>query len=229
MLNTTRFNDVTTTTMMPNLRELRLHACSELTELLSISKLQRLQILDVSYCHKLQRIPETLPESLVEFIFQGCYRLTQLPIRMPGKLQVFCGTVTNNTLPIMPSSIEKLSLIRSSNIMQTDVFRKLAHTNLRFLNVSMCFTMYRIPAEIASFSMLEHLDVSFCSWLSTLPTELCALKQTLRVLDVSMCSELELHAEYFEPFQALRELVAYSVLRDAKFLKAVMPNCEVFV
>ncbi|KAL6868309.1 hypothetical protein ACP4OV_015154 [Aristida adscensionis] len=188
---------------LKSLMHLDLSLCSMIRELPdSLGNLTNLQHLELSACYFLKEVPESLC-GLTQLqylnLFQS-YRIKRLPEALGSLVNLkylkMTGCEGTRELPESVQSLRNLLHLDLSHITIGDGFSDTLGCliNLKFLVIHDCNVngseKSRICDFIGALTNLEHLDLSWNSWVVQLPESIGNLKK-LHTLNLSCCMNLK--------------------------------------
>ncbi|RDY08071.1 TMV resistance protein N, partial [Mucuna pruriens] len=196
-----------------------------------LNNLTQLLHLEVSYCTKLQTIPE-LPQLLKTLCVRKCNSLESLP-ELPLSLETLtvqqCTLL--KTLSELPPSLKYLAAPYCESLQTLPELPQLIET----LNVKHCKSLQTLP-ELPQF--IRALNVQHCKLLQTLPE----LPSSLQTLQVQYCESLQtlpelpqfisaLNVEHCKLFQTLPELPSSLQSLEAQYceLLQTLPKLPQFI
>lgn len=167
-------------------------------------QLPNLRVFNLSYCHQLSRLPNTVGElmNLESFILYNCITLTLLPTSM-DKLQCLqlldlqgCMSfvLSNLRCPYRLIAIPKMIALQKLVLSGCDSLDGLPEnisqlTSLTVLDLGRCSRLSSLPRSIGQLHKLEKLLLSRCVALTSLPTAIGGLTQ-LNLLHLENCTAL---------------------------------------
>ncbi|TXG47004.1 hypothetical protein EZV62_026298 [Acer yangbiense] len=152
----------------PKLKQLYLTSCEKLIRIPDLSDIPSAESIDLESCRSLLEIHSSreCPKNLHSLHLFRCESLSRLPsnIHIEGsEFSLFnCMSLTN--FPHISGNIKRLEM-RGSGVEE-------------------------VPSMIQSLSMLERLDMSYCTRLKSISKSICKLK-SLNLLDLTGCCKLE--------------------------------------
>ncbi|AES76466.2 disease resistance protein (TIR-NBS-LRR class), putative, partial [Medicago truncatula] len=186
---------------------------SNLFESIPALKLDSLEKLDLSHCHKLVSISPLKLDSLEKLVLSNCYKLESFPSVVDGLLDKLKTLFVKNchnlrSIPALKlDSLEKLDLLHCHNLvsispLKLDSLEKLVLSNcyklesfpsvvdgllnkLKTLFVKNCHNLRNIPA--LKLDSLEKLDLSDCYKLESFPSVVDGLLDKLKFLNIVNC------------------------------------------
>ncbi|KAG2335112.1 hypothetical protein Bca52824_006292, partial [Brassica carinata] len=155
-----------------NLKWMNLTDSVNLKELPDLSTATNLEILSLTTCWSLIKLPSFNGNSLEELDISGCSSLVEFPS--------FIGNAVN---------LRKLDLRFLPNLMEIPSYIGNA-TNLEKLDLSNCSNLVELPLSLGNLQKLQKLILEGCSKLEAFPTNINL--ESLNELDISRCSCLDL-------------------------------------
>ncbi|XP_050260080.1 TMV resistance protein N-like [Quercus robur] len=152
----------------PNLESINLFGCKNLVKIHeSIGLLDKLKVLSLSFCQKLQALPRRLEfKSLKFFFLQYCESIQELP-------------------ELGAPNLESINLFGCKNLVKIHESIGLLD-KLKVLSLSFCQKLQALPRRL-EFKSLELFFLQYCESIQELP-ELCA--PNLKTLYLSNCKSL---------------------------------------
>ncbi|KAL0842938.1 hypothetical protein Bca101_016183 [Brassica carinata] len=143
-----------------------------LKELPDLSFATNLEILKLSNCSSLTKLPSLPGNSLEELDMGGCTSLVEFPS--------FVGNAVN---------LRELDLRNFQNLLELPSYVGNA-TNLEYLNLSNCLNLVELPFSLGNIQKLQSLILKGCSKLENFPNNINL--ELLNDLDLAGCSSLDL-------------------------------------
>ncbi|TQD89702.1 hypothetical protein C1H46_024696 [Malus baccata] len=190
--NLTRTPDFTVT---PNLHRLILEGCINLVTIHpSIAELKRLIFLNLKDCRSLEHLPKRFGmESLQILILSGCSKISKVPefVRpMENLLELY---LDKTAVEELPSSIECLTGLTLLNLRDCRNLSSLASStcrlrSLKSLNLSGCSKLEELPKNLGNMVYLKELDVGGAC-INDLPSSISRL-ENLELLSLCGCKSM---------------------------------------
>ncbi|XP_062003691.1 TMV resistance protein N-like isoform X2 [Rosa rugosa] len=179
---------------VPNLERLILEGCKELSAVHpTIRDLQHLILLNLKGCASLKSLPPSISlRSLQTFILSGCSKLEEFP-EIVGNMQTLSELYLDGTaIREVPVSIQILTGLVLLNLcgcknlpsLPSALCRSL--TSLKFLYLSWCSSLDKLPENIGSLEHLVELDACHTA-IRKVPESISLLKN-LKLLCFHGCS-----------------------------------------
>ncbi|KAK9949024.1 hypothetical protein M0R45_004572 [Rubus argutus] len=186
---------------VPKLERLILKGCKELSEVHpTIGNLQHLVLLNLKSCESLESLPQSISlRSLRTCILSGCSKLRHFPEivgNMDTLSELFLDGTAIRELPVSIQHLRGLILLNLSgckNLLNLPSVLCSSLTSLKFLYLSLCSSMEKLPENIGCLKHLEELD-SCDTAIRKVPESISGLKN-LKLLcfhGCSRCTGLEL-------------------------------------
>ncbi|XP_024178294.1 uncharacterized protein LOC112184260 [Rosa chinensis] len=213
---------------VPKLEKLILKGCIELLEVHpTIGDLQHLVLLNLKGCESLENLPQSIRlRSLRTFILSGCSKLRHFP-EIVGNMDTLSELYLDGTaireLPVSIQHLEGLILLNLSgcrNLLSVPSILSSSLTSLKFLYLSLCSRMDRLPDNIGCLEHLEELDACNIA-IRKVPDSIFLLKN-LKLLCFHGCAGstgLELPSK----FSGLRSLTTLN-LGGCNLAEGAIPN-----
>ncbi|CAK7350015.1 unnamed protein product [Dovyalis caffra] len=168
-----------------NIESINLKFCKSLIEVhSSIQFLNKLEVLQLSYCDNLTRLPSSIGSKVLRILDLSYCNNVRL-----------CPAISGNS-----AVLRKVDLQYCSNITKfPEISGKIKYLYLQGTAIE------EVPSSIEFLTALVRLYMTNCKQLSSLPTSICKLK-SLEILGLSSCSKLERFPEIMEPMESLRRL-----------------------
>ncbi|XP_037497027.1 disease resistance protein RUN1 [Jatropha curcas] len=187
-----------------NIETIDLEGCERLTELpSSIQYLDKLENLNLRHCAMLMSLPDKLDSNyLKEFHLTRCSNVKKCPeISSNIALLDLRYTAITDLPPFQNSTVQnELDLTGCSNLCKfPDISGNIKH---------LCLTdsaIEEVPSSIQFLTGLVRLIIKNNRKLLKLPDSICMLK-SLKVLDLSGCTNFECFPEILEPMDSLSNL-----------------------
>nr|XP_028963183.1 disease resistance-like protein DSC1 [Malus domestica] len=193
---------------LTGLRYLNLKDCKELKSLPSIIHMRSLITLDLSGCSSLEMFPEILEvmEELQTLDISGS-KIKELPSSINNLTGLrYLNLKDCKELKSLPSIIHMRSLITLdlSGCSSLEMFPEILEVmeELPELNLSES-KIKELPSSINNLTGLRYLKLTNCKELKNLPS---IRMKSLKILDLSGCSSLEMFPEILEVMEELPEL-----------------------
>ncbi|MED6215926.1 hypothetical protein PIB30_002612 [Stylosanthes scabra] len=157
--------------------------------MINFNHLSCLQEIEISWSAVSLR-SNCLPKSLQKLTIKNCITLELVQQQEKYDLvdlQISCDSLTSLLLDSFPN-LKNLN-IRSSN-MESVSMSELPHTALQRLAISGCPKFVSFPGEGLAAPKLTHLNVSRCSKLEALPSNMNSLLPNLQSLDIQGCPNI---------------------------------------
>ncbi|KAK9950824.1 hypothetical protein M0R45_006291 [Rubus argutus] len=180
---------------VPKLERLILKGCKELSEVHpTIGDLQHLVLLNLKGCESLESLPQSISmRSLRTCILSGCSKLKQFPEilgNMDTLSQLYLDGTAIRELPVSIQHLRGLILLNLSgckNLLNLPSVLCSSLTSLKFLNLSLCSSVEKLPENISSLKHLEELDACDTP-IRKVPESISCLKN-LKLLCFHGCSK----------------------------------------
>ncbi|GLT83026.1 hypothetical protein SLE2022_013390 [Rubroshorea leprosula] len=200
---------------MKSLKEVHIERCGKLENLLMISKLQSLEILDLQECEELKIIGDDArfaSTCLQELNISDCDRL----MSMPGVDGIFslqkiimdkCGKLKSIGESLSTSTCLKVLIIRDCNDL-TSLPSLHGLSSLQIIDIHSCWELKSIGKSLSTATCLKELRILGCNGLTSLPS----LHQlsSLQTLSIGHCGGLRSLPSGLLSCTALEELaIAY--------------------
>ncbi|RXI00726.1 hypothetical protein DVH24_000960 [Malus domestica] len=173
-------------------------------------RLVNLQVLNLPGSIYLTEVPNLSGSlKIVNIDLSSCRRLVEIPwyFQDLDRLTHLClrGCTSLKYLPEMPRNIKHLNLSESGiKELPQSVW---SHEKISYLNISHCSDLEKLPSNICKLKVSGSFDLVGCESLveslSSIPKSICKLKY-LEELDLSWCSKLENFPEILEPMEDLQ-------------------------
>ncbi|XP_030970817.1 TMV resistance protein N-like [Quercus lobata] len=181
-------------TGVPNLKKLVFKGCINLREVHpSILVHKRLTLLDLENCKSLRHLPSKFEmESLEILILSSCSKIKRIPEFM-GNMELFSKLHLDGTaITKLPSSIEHLTNLASLQLRDCKNLVCLPSIicnfkSLKVINLAGCSKLDSLPEKLWNVESLEELDISGIA-LRELPSSIVTLKN-LKELSFRGCKE----------------------------------------
>ncbi|BFG20734.1 hypothetical protein CerSpe_070080 [Prunus speciosa] len=195
--NLTRTPDFTGT---PNLQSLILEGCTNLVVIHpSIAGLKRLKVLNLKGCRSLKCLPNKIEMECLEIlILSSCSRIKKIPEFAEPMEHLLELSLEETAIEKLPSSIEHLIGLTLLNLRNCKYLERLPRDicnlkSLKSLNICGCLKLKELPESLGQLDCLEELDMSGTS-ISTLPSS-TFLMENLKMLSLHGCKGLPLESE----------------------------------
>ncbi|XP_004289196.1 PREDICTED: protein SUPPRESSOR OF npr1-1, CONSTITUTIVE 1-like [Fragaria vesca subsp. vesca] len=151
---------------VPNLKRLILQGCKKLSEVyFTMRDLHHLVFLNLKGCTSLKSLPQYISmSSLQTFILSGCSELQEFPEigeKMDTLSELYLDGTAISELPESIQHLKGLILLNLSgcrNLLSLPRILCSSLTSLKFLHLSLCSRMDRLPDNIGCLEHLEELD-----------------------------------------------------------------------
>ncbi|XP_062003645.1 uncharacterized protein LOC133721126 isoform X1 [Rosa rugosa] len=201
---------------VPNLERLILEGCTELSVVHpTIGDLQQLVFLNLKGCASLESLPQSISlRSLRIFILSGCSKLKQFPEivgNMDALSELYLDGTAIRELPLSIQHLEGLVLLNLSGCRNLPSLPSVlcSHlTSLKFLYLSLCSSMEKLPENIGYLKHLEELDACDTA-IRKVPDSISGLKN-LKLLCFHGCSGFT-GLELPNKFSGLRSLTTLNL------------------
>ncbi|TQD78224.1 hypothetical protein C1H46_036225 [Malus baccata] len=220
-------------TKVPNLENLILEGCISLLEVHpSISTLTKLVFLNLNGCKELKILASSIyMKSLRTLNLSGCSSLEMFPEILEVMEELKELNLSRSKIEELPLSINNLTGLRSLNLKDCRELKSLPSSihikSLKTLNLSGCTSLEmfpeileimeelpelnlsgskikELPSSINNLTGLRSLELRDCRELKGLPSSI--RMKSLKILDLSGCSSLEMFPEILEVMEELQEL-----------------------
>ncbi|XP_048421128.1 disease resistance protein RUN1-like [Pyrus x bretschneideri] len=187
------------------LRTLDLKDCKELKSLPTSIRMKSLKRLNLSGCSSLEMVPEISELKELSQLNLSGSKIKELPssINNSTRLEKLdlkdCKELKSLPTSIRMKSLEKLNLSSCSSL---EMFSEILEVmeELSWLDLSGS-KIKELPSSINNLTELEYLGLKDCKELKSLPISI--LMQSLKKLDLSGCSSLEMFPEISEVMKEL--------------------------
>ncbi|MFX1237130.1 MAG: hypothetical protein ACFFAS_00100 [Promethearchaeota archaeon] len=152
----------------------------------SITSLEHLEHLDLSYCTMVDTLPQNIGnlKKLRMLSLKESYYLRELPVSI-GKLSNLEVLDLSNCLHLeyLPDTIGNLKNLEILDLEGCIKVNQLPDTignlkNLEILDLEGCMKLTQLPDSIGNLTKLQHLDLSYCKELKVLPESIKNLSST---------------------------------------------------
>ncbi|XP_040370751.1 uncharacterized protein LOC112188838 isoform X2 [Rosa chinensis] len=213
---------------VPNLERLILEGCTELSVVHpTIGDLQQLVFLNLKGCASLESLPQSISlRSLRIFILSGCTKLEHFPEivgNMDALSELYLDGTAIRELPLSIQHLEGLVLLNLSgcrNLLSLPSVLCSHLISLKFLYLSLCSSMEKLPENIGYLKHLEELDACDTA-IRKVPESISGLKNLI-LLCFHGCSGLT-GLELPNKFSGLRSLTALN-LGGCNLAQGVIPD-----
>ncbi|GLC59674.1 Serine active site containing protein 1, variant 2 [Pleodorina starrii] len=197
-------------------KQLRVMVADDVPKLrtLEMTGLKNLRILVIRGCRLLESLPAECFSSLTaleELDLSGCHQLKELPESI-GRLSKMRRLVLQECgmLEDLPETVVDLSLMEELNLAGSKGLKALPNSlsNLRkltTLNLQGCSKLRTLPETLGDMVMLETLDLNGCGQLEALPDSVGELSRLQR-LSLRSCWNLRAIPESISTLAALQQL-----------------------
>ncbi|XP_062003591.1 uncharacterized protein LOC133721072 isoform X2 [Rosa rugosa] len=201
---------------VPNLERLILEGCTELSIVHpTIGDLQQLFFLNLKGCASLESLPHSIRlRSLRIFFLSGCSKLEHFPEivgNMDALSELYLDGTAIRELPLSIQHLEGLVLLNLSGCRNLPSLPSVlcSHlTSLKFLYLSLCSSMEKLPENIGYLKHLEELDACDTA-IRKVPDSISGLKN-LKLLCFHGCSGFT-GLELPNKFSGLRSLTTLNL------------------
>ncbi|CAL0307384.1 unnamed protein product [Lupinus luteus] len=177
------------TQVLGKLRVMDLRHSKDLTTTPEFDRIPNLESLTLEGCVSLDQVHESLGnhKKLVKVDFTGCKNLTALPSKLwMNSLEtlILTGCIKLENLPEFDENMQSLSMLHLENT-----------------------AIAELPPSLGFLTSLSDLNLKGCENLVSFPDTMCNLK-SFRILDISLCSQIQNFPENLNEHVHLEELHA---------------------